>query len=237
MSFFCAHDDRCRAFGQTPDGVVASSCNLCDRSRRGVREVDWVLVATKAYDVAGAAKWLERLCQKRRRRWLCCRTASSIENVLRLMCRWRRFCRSWSTVRRAAGPGEVRQRGMMHLKVPDSVLGRDFVGLFAGTSADATVVPDFLSVVWRKLCFNSAGVLSALVMKPAGVVREESDGRGSAEDHSRVRRGGAGGRSTTGRECGRLCWRPSALLRRIRSTPCWPTGRRDGRWRSTRGMA
>ena len=64
----------------------------------------------------------------------------------------------------------------MHLKVPDNVLGRYFVELFAGTNADATVVPDFLSVVWRKLCFNSAGVLSALVMQPAGVVREEAMG-------------------------------------------------------------
>ena len=26
--------------------------------------MDWVIVATKAYDVAGAAKWLERLCSK-----------------------------------------------------------------------------------------------------------------------------------------------------------------------------
>src|SRR5260370_11220730 len=68
-------------------------------------------------------------------------------------------------------PDRVRQRGVMHLKVPDNALGRDFVKLFAGTPADATTVPDFLSVVWRKLCFNSAGVLSALGLPPAGVVR------------------------------------------------------------------
>jgi 2-dehydropantoate 2-reductase len=55
-------------------------------------------------------------------------------------------------------------------------LGSDFVELFSGTSADASVVPDFLSVLWRKLCFNSAGVLSALTMQPAGVVRGEALG-------------------------------------------------------------
>ena len=27
-------------------------------------EADWVIVATKAYDVAGTEKWLERLCCK-----------------------------------------------------------------------------------------------------------------------------------------------------------------------------
>jgi 2-dehydropantoate 2-reductase len=73
-------------------------------------------------------------------------------------------------------PDSVQQRGVMHLKVPDNVLGRDFVKLFAGTPADAATVPDFLSVVWRKLCFNSAGVLSALVLQPAGIVRGEALG-------------------------------------------------------------
>jgi 2-dehydropantoate 2-reductase len=78
-------------------------------------------------------------------------------------------------------PDRVWQRGVMHLKVPDSALGHDFVGLFAGTTADATVVPDFLSVVWRKLCFNSAGVLSALVLQPAGVVRGEDLGEAALQ--------------------------------------------------------
>src|SRR5260370_8175213 len=73
-------------------------------------------------------------------------------------------------------PDRVRQRGVMHLKVPDNALGRDFVKLFAGTPADATTVPDFLSVVWRKLCFNSAGVVSALVLQPAGLLRGEAFG-------------------------------------------------------------
>jgi 2-dehydropantoate 2-reductase len=69
----------------------------------------------------------------------------------------------------------------MHLKVPDLAIGREFVELFAGSPADASVVPDFLSVVWRKLCFNSAGVLSALVLKPAGVVRGEAMGEVALE--------------------------------------------------------
>ena len=64
----------------------------------------------------------------------------------------------------------------MQLKVPESAMGSGFVELFAGTPAEAAEVPDFLSVVWRKLCFNSAGVLSALLLEPAGVVRGEAMG-------------------------------------------------------------
>ena len=45
----------------TPDGLVNVQAsfvtNLSEAS-----EVDWVIVSTKAYDVAGAAKWLDQLC-------------------------------------------------------------------------------------------------------------------------------------------------------------------------------
>src|SRR5271168_3578840 len=155
---------------ETPDGVVSVQGTVLT-DPKDAPAVDWVLVATKAYDVAGAAKWLDRLCSRgapvavlqngveHRERFA---PYVATEKILPVMV-------DCPAERQA--PDRVRQRGVMHLKVPDGALGKDFVELFAGTPADATVVPDFLSVVWRKLCFNSAGVLSALVLQPAGVVR------------------------------------------------------------------
>jgi 2-dehydropantoate 2-reductase len=160
---------------ETPDGLVTINATFASDPSEAP-DVDWVIVATKAYDVAGAAKWLERLCAKgapvavlqngveHRERFA---PYVPIEKILPVMV-------DCPAERQA--PDRVRQRGVMHLKVPDNALGSSFVKLFAGTNADATVVPDFLSVVWRKLCFNSAGVLSALVKQPAGVVREEAMG-------------------------------------------------------------
>jgi 2-dehydropantoate 2-reductase len=158
-----------------PDGLVKVQATfVCNPSE--AFEVNWVIVSTKAYDVAGAAKWFEKLCSngapvavlqngvEHRERFA---PSIAMEKVLPVMV-------DCPAERQA--PDSVRQRGVMHLKVPDSPLGRDFVNLFAGTPADATTVADFLSVVWRKLCFNSAGVLSALVMQPAGIVREEALG-------------------------------------------------------------
>ncbi len=160
---------------EAPEGVVQVHATfVIDPSE--AFEVDWVLVATKAYDVTGAAKWLERLCSRgapvavlqngveHRERFA---PYVAMEKVLPVMV-------DCPAERQA--PDRIRQRGVMHLKVPDDALGRDFVELFAGTTADASVVPDFLSVVWRKLCFNSAGVLSALVLQPAGIVRGEAMG-------------------------------------------------------------
>jgi 2-dehydropantoate 2-reductase len=159
----------------TPDSLVKVQASFVTAPREAF-EVDWVIVSTKAYDVAGAANWLERLCSKgapvavlqngveHRERFA---PYVPMEKILPVMV-------DCPAERQASD--RVRQRGVMHLKVPDNALGRDFVKLFAGTPADATTVQDFLSVVWRKLCFNSAGVLSALVLQPAGIVREEAMG-------------------------------------------------------------
>jgi 2-dehydropantoate 2-reductase len=159
----------------TPDGNVNVQATFTSDPGEAF-EVEWVIVATKAYDVAGAAKWLERLCTKgtpvavlqngveHRQRFA---PYIAIDRILPVMV---------DCPAERPAPDEVRQRGVMHLKVPSCAIGHAFVSLFAGTPADATVVPDFLSVVWRKLCFNSAGVLSALVLQPAGVVRGEALG-------------------------------------------------------------
>jgi 2-dehydropantoate 2-reductase len=160
---------------ETPDGLVTVQGTYVTSPSEPF-EVDWVIVATKAYDVTGTAKWLEKLCSngapiavlqngvEHRERFT---PYVPFEQILPVMV---------DCPAERPTPDKVRQRGVMHLKVPDNALGRDFVNLFAGTPADATTVPDFLTVVWRKLCFNSAGVLSALVLQPAGVVRAEAMG-------------------------------------------------------------
>jgi 2-dehydropantoate 2-reductase len=160
---------------ETPEGLVKIQGTFVISPNEAV-DVDWVIVSTKAYDVAGAAKWLVQLCSngvpvavlqngvEHRERFA---PYVPMERILPVMV-------DCPAERQA--PDRIRQRGVMHLKVPDNALGRDFVKQFAGTAADATTVPDFLTVVWRKLCFNSAGVLSALVLQPAGVVRGEALG-------------------------------------------------------------
>lgn len=159
----------------TPDGMVQIKATFVSDPGQAPG-ADWVLVATKAYDIPGAAKWLEPLCAKgapvavlqngveHKERF---EPYVTLEKILPVMV-------DCPAERQASD--RVRQRGVMHLKVPDSTLGRAFVELFVRSPADATVVPDFLSVVWRKLCFNSAGVLSALLLQPAGVVRGQALG-------------------------------------------------------------
>ena len=138
--------------------------------------VDWVMVATKAYDVAGAARWLERLCAKGA-------PVAVLQNGVEHRDRFAPYVAADRIVpvivdcpAERKSPERIVQRGGMSLKVPEGGLGAEFVELFAGTAADAAVVPDWVTVAWRKLCHNSAGVLSALLLRPNEVMHDEAIG-------------------------------------------------------------
>jgi 2-dehydropantoate 2-reductase len=160
---------------QTSEGAVAVTAKVLT-DPADAQPVDWVLVATKAYDVAGVAQWLSRLCidgtavavlqngVEHRERFAPYVSAASIVPVI-VDC---------PVERRSAE--DVLQRGPMSLKVPAGSLGEAFVGLFAGSKAQAEVVEDFVTVAWRKLCHNSAGALSALTLRPNEVLRDEALG-------------------------------------------------------------
>lgn len=57
--------------------------------------------------------------------------------------------------------------------VPAGKNGADFLQLFGHTNFDAKATDDFVSAVWRKLCLNSSGAISAVLLKPAGIVHHE----------------------------------------------------------------
>jgi len=161
---------------ETPDGPVPVRASVVT-DPGAAPAVDWVMVATKAYDVPGAAKWLERLRAHDA-------PVAVLQNGVEHRERFAPFVPPSSILPVIAdcpaerqAPDRVVQRGVMHLQAPHSAMGRAFVDLFAGTKADAMVVSDFLSAAWTKLCFNSAGVLSALLLQPAGVMHGEAIGK------------------------------------------------------------
>ena len=150
--------------------VCIRARNFTDAAKAG--PVDWVLVATKAYDAEGAAQWFPALCaegapvavlqngvehRERFERWV------SEERLLPIVI----DCPAERTE-----DGTVLMRGRTLMKVEDTPLGQSFAALFAGSSAIMEPVDDFTSAMWWKLCMNSVGALSALALKPSGVLRE-----------------------------------------------------------------
>jgi 2-dehydropantoate 2-reductase len=157
----------------TPDGVVSvKATNLTQSALAGA--VDWVLVATKAYDAKGAAEWLSPLCK-----------GGAPVAVLQNGVEHReRFANHVSTERilpvvidcpaERQRDGRVLQRGAVRMQVEASGLGKEFAQLFAEANAKVELTDDFITAAWRKLCVNSAGAISALVAKPSGVLHDRA---------------------------------------------------------------
>jgi 2-dehydropantoate 2-reductase len=135
--------------------------------------VDWVFVTTKAYDAAAAAQWLPRLC-----------SSSTFVAVLQNGVEHRERFAPYVPIDRIVPvmvdcPAErsdathIRQRGPARMAVSSDAAGRTFAGLFADTDIAVELSSDFRSAIWRKLCLNSAGILSAITLKPAMIMHEE----------------------------------------------------------------
>ena len=71
-------------------------------------------------------------------------------------------------------PGFVRKLGAMRLRSPSGAQGHAFIELFAGGDVEAAVTDDFTTVIWRKLCGNCAGIISALLLQPSDIAHDES---------------------------------------------------------------
>jgi 2-dehydropantoate 2-reductase len=165
---------------ETPDGCVSIDCsNLTAPSQAD--PVDWVIVATKTYDAPGAGAWLEYLCKQGA-------PVAIVQNGVEHRERFAPYAPADKIVpviidcpaeRRA--PESVHQRGPAELFIQADVPGRSFASLFHGSAAQITLSTDFLSASWRKLCINSAGSISALLGKPAGVFRSEAIGQATLE--------------------------------------------------------
>jgi len=130
---------------------------------------DWVLVATKAYDSAAAARWFDKSIGERTR-------LAVIQNGVEHVERFSSFADASRIVpvmidcpATRHSPGRVTQGGPIHMVVPQGTNGAAFVGLFSGLGLDVRETADFVTAVWKKLCLNSAGAVSAALLAPAGI--------------------------------------------------------------------
>jgi 2-dehydropantoate 2-reductase len=134
--------------------------------------VDWILVTTKAYDVPGAALWIKALGASGA-------PVAVLQNGVEHRERFAPYLPAERIVpvvvdcpAERVSPTYIRQRGPAKMIVNDNRAGSEFAALFADTGVDVSLTADFKTAIWRKLCLNTAGVISALVMKPSGVMHD-----------------------------------------------------------------
>jgi len=150
------------------DDVPVQALSITDPAQAPA--VDWVLVATKAYDAEAAALWFPALCA----------SGAPVAVLQNGVEHRERFAPYLSEDRllpvvidcpvERPADGVVLVRGGALIRVEDSPLARSFAALFAGSAARVELVDDFLTAAWGKLCMNAVGALSAIALKPTGVL-------------------------------------------------------------------
>lgn len=157
---------------QTPQGVIHAQPRVFTDVNQ-VKPVDWVLVSTKAYDSDSAAQWFKTACGPHTR-------LAVIQNGVEHVQRFEKYLERERIVPvmidlpvDRTAPGRTIQRGPAVMIVPAGRNGADLLQLFAHTNFDAKQTEDFTTAVWRKLCLNSAGAVSAVLLKPAGIAHHD----------------------------------------------------------------
>jgi len=135
--------------------------------------VDWVLVATKTYDIPGAKKWIEKLADEKT---LVAAIQNGVEHrelfaptpVLPVII---------DVPAERRPDGSVWQRGGVVMRVEKSATGEAFAALFAGAKVELDLTEDFLTVAWQKLAINAGGLVSGVTLKPNRVFHDDEMAR------------------------------------------------------------
>jgi len=121
------------------------------------RPVDWVILATKAYQTPTAAPWLKQLCNSSTR-------VAVMQNGIDLVSRVAPFVGDATVVptvvflnseRLTENGVRFRQMTDYDFIVPDDPNGRAFVELLQGTLLRVLAAPDFTTLAWEKLVYNA----------------------------------------------------------------------------------
>ena len=139
--------------------------------------VDWVLLAVKAHQTAGAADWLRKLTSDRT-------TVLVLQNGVDHRERVAPFAGQaqvlpavlWCPAEPAA-PHLVRQRGPARVILPAGPAGERAAALLHGGRVEVELTGDFVTQAWRKLTHNAVGALMALTGRTAGVFGDEEMAR------------------------------------------------------------
>jgi 2-dehydropantoate 2-reductase len=164
----------------TRDAVLhVTARNVTDPAQ--AEAVDWVLVASKGYDATTTALWFPTLCAGGA-------PVAVLQNGIEHRERFEKYVSPERLLpvvidcpAERTPDGTVLMRGAATMKVEDTPLGRDFASLFANRDVTIDLVSDFVTAMWWKLCVNSVGALSALALKPSGILRGEAMSRVALE--------------------------------------------------------
>ncbi|WP_041587058.1 2-dehydropantoate 2-reductase [Terriglobus saanensis] len=162
---------------ETPSGTVEiQALNLTDPTQSLPEgwSADWVLVVTKTYATEAAAAWFPLLLSPETK-------VAILQNGVEHRDRFPDLAQHRVAPVIVQYPaerkpdGDILQRNPVSLDVENTEAARAFAALFA--PGEVRTHEDFLSIAWRKLCVNAAGVVSALTLRPVAILQQEAPAR------------------------------------------------------------
>ncbi|MGV8831092.1 MAG: 2-dehydropantoate 2-reductase [Devosia sp.] len=153
----------------TPSGTIVASPEVLTNPAQA-RPVDWVMVATKTYDVDGTGPWLDQLVGETSRVAIIQNGVEHVRLFSHLVSPERLVPVMINLPAARHAPGRIVQSRHGIIAVPAGRNGEDLVALFAHTEIAASTDADFLSQAWIKLCSNSAAIFPALTLRSTGPV-------------------------------------------------------------------
>lgn len=175
---------------ETPSGVITARPKVLTDPAQA-RPVDWVLVATKTYDVDSTKPWLDHLVDAHTRVAIIQNGVEHVRLFSHLVPAERLVPVMINLPAARSAPGRIVQSRHGIIAVPAGQNGDDLVALFAHTEIEASAHADFLSQAWVKLCGNCAAIVPALTLRATGPVWSadlEAIVRGLAEECAAVGR-------------------------------------------------
>ena len=170
----CARTPLERLVVEAPDGyLIEASPRVVTDPAEITAPVDWVLVATKAYDVAAASAWLAPLLGPDTRVAVLQNGVEHVERFATFVAPERIVPVVVDIPAERDAPGRIRQRRDGTVTMPSGEAGAAFAALFADSVIEASTTNDFTTVAWTKLSLNCVGAVNALTRMPSGVVRED----------------------------------------------------------------
>jgi 2-dehydropantoate 2-reductase len=165
----CARTGFAELVVTTPEGELTSQpMVLTDPS--DAEPVDWVLVATKAYDVEATAPWLTRLVGSETRVAVLQNGVEHVERFEGMVERTHILPVVVDIPAARLAPGRIVQHSLGSMDVPNTPDGAAFFALFEGCPIAVAAREEFRTRAWEKLCLNCAGALPALTQRATGPV-------------------------------------------------------------------
>ncbi|MDQ8182380.1 2-dehydropantoate 2-reductase [Pelagicoccus sp. SDUM812005] len=131
--------------------------------------VDWILLATKTYQVPQAASWFPSLSGPQTQ-------IAVVQNGVEHLANLAPYFPAERTVpviidcpAERKSHGQIVRHGNVRMDIPNTPNSAAFAQLFTDPAVTVNLTDDWTTAAWRKLCTNAAGAISALVNQPANI--------------------------------------------------------------------